>query len=81
MRSNQKLRDRGEHPALVRDQVRQDDVEHRDPVGGHHQDPVVAGVVEVPDLPGIEVRKRDGHGYSPDWSSTSNVRPMLATAF
>ncbi len=52
-------RERGEHPALVGDQVGEHDVEHRDAVGRDHEHAVVADVVEVADLARVVVRERE----------------------
>ena len=40
----------GQHPPLVRDRVREDDVERADPVGRDEEEPVLARLVDVADL-------------------------------
>ena len=73
--SNQNVDERGEHPALVGDQVGQHDVEHRDPVGRDHQHAVVPDLVELAHLAGVEVRQRRCRltpAASPMSSSASN---------
>ena len=54
-------RDRGEHAALVEDRLVEHDVERGEAVGGDHQELVVADGVDVPDLAGVQVGKREGH--------------------
>ena len=54
--SNQNSGQRGQHSALVGDGVRKDDVERRDPVARHHQQPVVTDLVDVANLAlGVQV--------------------------
>ncbi len=61
-----------EHPPLVGDRLRHDDVEGRDAVGGHHQQTVVAGVVELADLAGREEGQGGrGHGVSSSRASVN----------
>ena len=49
-----------EHAALVGDGLGHDDVERRQPVGGHHEQAAVAGVVDVAHLARVEVRQSVG---------------------
>ena len=58
-------RDRGEHPALVQDRLVEHHVEGREAVGGDHQQLVVADGVDVPDLAGVQVGKREAHPAEP----------------
>jgi hypothetical protein len=50
----------------VRDGLGHDDVERRDAVARHHQQPVVADGVDVPNLAGVDVGQAEcwstGHG-------------------
>jgi hypothetical protein len=48
------VRDLGQHPALLRDRVRQHHVERRQPVGGHDQHQVAVDRVDVADLAAVE---------------------------
>ena len=52
------VRERGEHAALVGDLVGQDHVEHRDAIGGNHQQLVVPDLVQLADLARVDVRQR-----------------------
>ena len=54
-------RDRGEHAALVEDRLVEHDVEGGEPVGGDHQELVVADGVDVPDLAGVQVGQGERH--------------------
>ena len=51
-----------EHPALVGHRLGHHDVEGREPVRRHHEQPAVAGVVEVAHLARVDVGERDRHG-------------------
>ena len=48
-----------EHPALVGDRRREDDVERRDAIRGDQQKPPITGVVELPHLAGGEMVERE----------------------
>ena len=64
-----------EDPPLLRDGLGHDHVEGGDAVGGHHQQPVSSGVVELPHLARLEEREGfgsgGGHGAS---SSRASVK-------
>ena len=49
------VRDLGQHPALVRDRVRQHHVERRQPVGGHDQHRRRIDLVDVAHLAGVDL--------------------------
>ena len=49
----------GEHPALVGDRLGHDHVEGADPVRGHHEQAVVAGVVELAHLARVDCGQGD----------------------
>src|SRR6266540_5454170 len=51
-------REAGEHPPLVRDLGRQDDVEGRDAITRYEQQPLVVERVDLPDLTAADVRLR-----------------------
>ena len=55
----------GEHPALVRDRRRQDDVEGGEPIRGDEQEPVRVHRVQVTDLAGADERPRRRHRTIP----------------
>ena len=55
----------GEHAALVGDRLGHHDVERGDAVGRDHQQPAVAGVVDVADLAGVEVRQVERRSRGP----------------
>ena len=48
-----------EHPALLGNRFGHHHVEGRDPVGGDHEQPAVAGVVDVADLARVDERQVD----------------------
>ena len=66
-----------EHPTLLGDGLLHDHVEGRDPVGGHHQQAVVAGVVELAHLARLDERqagqcgRADAHGASSSRASVN----------
>src|SRR3970282_811816 len=71
---------RGEDPALLRDRVRQDDVEGRDPVGGDDEERVPVHGVHGADLPAaqeLDVRKRglDDGGHAVTWTPRTRPSP------
>ena len=48
----------GEHLALVRDQLVEDDVVGRDAVGGDEEEVLAVDLVDLPDLSRCDMRKR-----------------------
>ena len=51
-------RHRGQHPTLARDGLGHHDVERGDAIGRDHQQPAVAGVVDVAHLAGVQMIER-----------------------
>ena len=68
----------GQHPALVGDRGRQDDVVGRDPVGGDHQQ-VVVDLVHLAHLArGVEAKVGEGVGHRGDANETAGARSANA---
>src|SRR5204862_4153564 len=76
------VRERGEHAALVGDEVGKHDVEYGDAIARDHEQRVQADLEELAHLAGVEVRQpADVHARSsPMSSSASNTRLMFARA-